>query len=184
MFVWLTMALSRPFKEDRRVLPLSTPLSSRRSMVWCPWLCARRYFLRFLNTSDLPRSKPLVSDTLPAAPLLLNYTHCCRAMSLPIKQLPQQGSRLRSLAVRCIYLFTALLSLEDVRYKCKIWNPSTSLLSVSHWLWRWLSPKRIALKGDVTGPEKDTVFEVCQCIFEPGILRAWAVKVILVFFVW
>ena len=40
MFVWLTMALSRPFKEDRLALPLSTPLSSRRSMVWCPWLCA------------------------------------------------------------------------------------------------------------------------------------------------
>ena len=30
MFVWLTMALSRPFKE---ALPLSTPLSSRRSVV-------------------------------------------------------------------------------------------------------------------------------------------------------
>ena len=41
MFVWLTMALSRPFKEDRLALPLSTPLSSRRSVVWCPWLCAR-----------------------------------------------------------------------------------------------------------------------------------------------
>ena len=27
MFVWLTMALSRPFKEDRLTLPLSTPLS-------------------------------------------------------------------------------------------------------------------------------------------------------------
>ena len=40
MFVWLTMALSRPFKKDRLVLPLSTPLSSRRSMVWWPWLCA------------------------------------------------------------------------------------------------------------------------------------------------
>ena len=42
MFVWLTMAFPRPFKEDRLALPLSTPLSSRRSMVWCPWLCARR----------------------------------------------------------------------------------------------------------------------------------------------
>ena len=42
LFVWLTMALSRPLKEDRLALPLSTPLSSRRSMVWCPWLCARR----------------------------------------------------------------------------------------------------------------------------------------------
>ena len=33
MFVCLTMALSRPFKEDRLALPLSAPLSSRRSMV-------------------------------------------------------------------------------------------------------------------------------------------------------
>ena len=41
-FVRLTMALSRPFKEDCLVLPLSMPLSSRRSMVWCPWLCACR----------------------------------------------------------------------------------------------------------------------------------------------
>ena len=42
MFVWLTMALSRPFKEDCLALPLSTPLSSRRSMMWCPWLFTRR----------------------------------------------------------------------------------------------------------------------------------------------
>ena len=41
-FVWLTMALSRPFKKDRLALPLSTPLSSRWSMSWCHWLCARR----------------------------------------------------------------------------------------------------------------------------------------------
>ena len=33
VFVWQTMALSRPFKEDRRALPLSTPLSSRRSVM-------------------------------------------------------------------------------------------------------------------------------------------------------
>ena len=38
----IMMALSRPFKEDHLVLPLSTPLSSRRSMVWCPWLCASK----------------------------------------------------------------------------------------------------------------------------------------------
>ena len=37
MLVWLTMALSRPFKEDRLALPLSTPLVSRQSMVWRPW---------------------------------------------------------------------------------------------------------------------------------------------------
>ena len=41
MFVRLTMALSRPFMNDRPALPLSTPLSSRRLMVWCPWLCPR-----------------------------------------------------------------------------------------------------------------------------------------------
>ena len=53
VFVW-TMALSRPFKEDGLAL-----LSSRRSMVWCPWLCARRQCLKLLNTSDLPRSRRL-----------------------------------------------------------------------------------------------------------------------------
>ena len=35
MFVWLTMALSRPFMEDRLALPLSTPLSSRIWDRWC-----------------------------------------------------------------------------------------------------------------------------------------------------
>ena len=30
------------FKEDPLALLFSTPLSSTRSMVWCPWLCARR----------------------------------------------------------------------------------------------------------------------------------------------
>ena len=32
MFVGLTITLSRPFKEDRRMLPLSASLSSRRSI--------------------------------------------------------------------------------------------------------------------------------------------------------
>ena len=35
MFVWLTMALSRPFKEGSLALPLSTPLSSWRLVVLC-----------------------------------------------------------------------------------------------------------------------------------------------------
>ena len=34
ILVWLTMALSGSFKEARLALPLSTSLSSRRSMVW------------------------------------------------------------------------------------------------------------------------------------------------------
>ena len=45
MLVWLTMALFRPFKEDRLVLLLSTPLFSRRSMVWWPLaLCPQGVF--------------------------------------------------------------------------------------------------------------------------------------------
>ena len=51
VFVWLIMALSRPFKDDHLVLPLSTPLSSRWSVVWCPWLCARRLCLKLLRWS-------------------------------------------------------------------------------------------------------------------------------------
>ena len=58
------MALSRPFKEDPLALPFSTPLSSRRSMVWCPWFCARMWCL---SASDLPRSKPLVRVAFPAS---------------------------------------------------------------------------------------------------------------------
>ena len=38
VLVWLAMALSHPFKEDCWTLPLSMPLSSRRSMVQCLWL--------------------------------------------------------------------------------------------------------------------------------------------------
>ena len=67
MFVWLTMAFSHPFKKDRLALPLSTPLSSRRSVVRRPWLCARRLCLKLLNTWDRPRSKPLVRVALPAS---------------------------------------------------------------------------------------------------------------------
>ena len=59
------MVLSRPFKEDRRALTLSTPLSCRRSMV--AWLCARRYCLKLLNTLDLRRRKPLAKVALPAS---------------------------------------------------------------------------------------------------------------------
>ena len=67
VFVWLTMAPSRPFKEDCLALPLSTPLSSRWLIVWCSWLCACRQCLKFLNTSDLPRCKPFVMVALPAS---------------------------------------------------------------------------------------------------------------------
>ena len=60
MMVWLKRTLSCPFKEDRWVLPFSTPLSSRRLMLWQPWLCACRWCLKLLNVWDLLRNKPLV----------------------------------------------------------------------------------------------------------------------------
>ena len=60
MTVRLTMALSRPFKENCRALPLSMSLSSRRSMVSYPWLCAPRKCVKHLSTSDFLRSKTLV----------------------------------------------------------------------------------------------------------------------------
>ena len=41
VFVLLTMTLSGLFKKDCLALPQSMPLSSRRPMVWCRWLCAR-----------------------------------------------------------------------------------------------------------------------------------------------
>ena len=65
MFIWLTMPLSHPLKVNCLALSLSLPLSSKRLVVWWPWLCAHRKCLKHLNTSDLrkmsqaPRSKPL-----------------------------------------------------------------------------------------------------------------------------
>ena len=67
MFVWLKLFKLFLKAEGRRALPLSTPLSSRRSKVWCHWLCTRRWCLKLRNTSDLPRSKPLVRFALPAS---------------------------------------------------------------------------------------------------------------------
>ena len=52
---------------DRRALPLSTPLSSRRSMAWYPWQCACSYCLKLLNASDLPRHSPVVMAAFPAS---------------------------------------------------------------------------------------------------------------------
>ena len=46
MFIWLKMAFSRHLKDHHPALPLSMPLSSRWSMVWCPWLCAHRSCLK------------------------------------------------------------------------------------------------------------------------------------------
>ena len=73
------MARSRPLKEDRWGLPLSTPLSppGDGSMVWCTWLCTRRQCLKLLNTSDLPRRHPIVVVALPANLSALSFPSEC-----------------------------------------------------------------------------------------------------------
>ena len=51
-------------------LPLPPPPTLRRSMVWCPWLCARRSVVSQASqqaSADLPRSKPLMRVALPAS---------------------------------------------------------------------------------------------------------------------
>ena len=53
VLIWLMMAFSCPFKEEHLALQLSMPVSTRRSMVWCSWLCASADYnltkwLRFL----------------------------------------------------------------------------------------------------------------------------------------
>ena len=48
--IWLTMALSHPLKEDLLTFLLSTPLSSRHLVAWCPWLS----FVSAANVSSSP----------------------------------------------------------------------------------------------------------------------------------
>ena len=57
MMMW--MSSSSSFNGDRLALLLYIPFSSRRSMVWCLWFCARGWCFKRPNTSDLPRSKLL-----------------------------------------------------------------------------------------------------------------------------
>ena len=61
---------------ERLIPPPFTPLTSRRSMVWCPWLCARRCFvcrLKLLNTPDHLKRKPYVVVPFPASPSARSY---------------------------------------------------------------------------------------------------------------
>ena len=63
----LGVALSRPFKEDRRALPLSTASLLQMIDGVCPGRCARWKCLELLNTSDLPSRKPLLTVAFPAS---------------------------------------------------------------------------------------------------------------------
>ena len=53
-FETVQISLCHPFKEDHQLLSLSTPLSSRRLPMWCPWLCPK-----LLYTSVFWDARPL-----------------------------------------------------------------------------------------------------------------------------
>ena len=59
VFIWSTTAFSRQIVE---CFLFSVPLSSRPSVVWCPWFCAAGSVSAdaLLSTLDLPRHKSLV----------------------------------------------------------------------------------------------------------------------------
>ena len=80
--------LSRPFSEDHRTLPFSTPLSFKRSSVWCSWLRIHRFCFKRLNASDLQRLKLLVMVALPASLKLLNTSDLPRLKLLVTAALP------------------------------------------------------------------------------------------------
>ena len=73
VFVWMRMTLSRPLKEDRRKLPLFTPLSSRRSMLWYILGFVRAESLKLLNTS-FRDANHLCSFLCPPVCLLGRFT--------------------------------------------------------------------------------------------------------------
>ena len=67
IFAWLNTDHSRPWRVECRPLPLSTPLSFRRSMLWCSGLSVLRKFLKPLSTSALPSYRPDVISAVLAS---------------------------------------------------------------------------------------------------------------------
>ena len=67
IFVWLNTDRSRPWRVECRPLPFSTPLSFRRSMLWCSGLSVLRKFLKPLSTSALPSCRPDVISAVLAS---------------------------------------------------------------------------------------------------------------------
>ena len=58
ILVWMNTDHSKPWRVECRPLPFSTPLSFRRSMLWCSGLSMLRKFLKPLSTSALPSCRP------------------------------------------------------------------------------------------------------------------------------
>ena len=67
IFAWLNTDRSRPWRVECRLLPFSTPLSFRRSMLWCSGLSMFRKFLKPLSTSVLPSCRPDVISAVLAS---------------------------------------------------------------------------------------------------------------------
>ena len=67
IFVWLNTDHSRPWRVECRPLPFSTPLSFRRSVLWCSGLSMFRKFLKPLSTSALPSCRPDVISAVLAS---------------------------------------------------------------------------------------------------------------------
>ena len=92
IFVWLNTDRSRPWRVECRPLPFSTPLSFRRSMLWCSGLSVLRKFLKPLSTSALPSCRPdvisaVIQESNPTSPsLVLSVT---KTLGTPVAILPR-----------------------------------------------------------------------------------------------
>ena len=67
IFVWLNTDRSRPWTMECQLLPFSTPLSFRRSVLRCSGLSMFRKFLKPLSTYALPSSRPDVISAVLAS---------------------------------------------------------------------------------------------------------------------
>ena len=67
IFVWLNTDRSQPCRDKCRPLPFSTPLSFRRSMLWCSGLSMFREFLKPRSTSTQPSCRPDVISAVLAS---------------------------------------------------------------------------------------------------------------------
>jgi len=126
IFTWLTMTISSPFKEDRLTKPLSTPLSSRRSMVWCPWLCARRLCLKFLYTSDLPKRKHLSRLLFPPIHLLGHFPSLRHVQSSTPKGVSAGGCPALTRAQSCQYRLPTVRQGDGACTRKYIWRKERS----------------------------------------------------------
>ena len=73
MFVWQNTGRSRPRNVACPPLPFSTPLSFRRSVLWCSGLFMFKQFLKPLSTSALPNRRPDVMFAVLASLSALSF---------------------------------------------------------------------------------------------------------------